>query len=193
MEEKKIDKEENSTESYINGIPRTNFRSTIMFLYFLIIIGAIMYALVKFNPGVLQLDEKTLVLFNQFMNLITVALIPFIFGMLGAVTRIMISGINILHGYYGIVVASGLMSFFSWISIKSGVFVALILPQIKDQTIIDSYKEINTEHDFYSIVLVSILVGMFSSNIYIMINRKVEELTGKDKNNIQIVEDKKEK
>ncbi len=69
------------------------------------------------------------------------------------------------------------MSSFSWLGIKSKVFIALLTPYTAKSA--ESGEALISESgtEFYSMALVAVLVGAFASNLYIFINQKVESLT----------------
>lgn len=127
------------------------------------------------NPEIYNIDKGTLTTINQAVNALILLTIPFVLGCLGAAARILISDITPEHKG-GLVVSSGLMAVFSWVSIKSGVLIALIAPHI-EKTSLSQETVMSGQSDFYTLALVAIAVGMFSTNIYLMISQKVEQLT----------------
>ena len=110
-------------------------------------------------------------------NAVLLLSVPFIFGIIAASTRILISELPFLINYK-IIIASGLMASFSWLGIKSKVFVALLTPYVvENYNVQESYVQ-QSSSEFYSMALVAVLVGAFASNLYIFINKKVEALSG---------------
>ncbi|MCU8030898.1 hypothetical protein L5M51_14185 [Shewanella sp. SM73] len=129
------------------------------------------------NPGLYQIDKDTLILINQAFNALVLLTIPFLLGMLGAVSRILIAGLNVVN-QTSLILSSGLMATFSWIGIKSGVLLAIVAPHLEKQGI-PPEGIVSSPSNFYTMALVAVLVGMFSTNLYLFINQKVEQLTQK--------------
>ncbi|HAS8124475.1 TPA: hypothetical protein I7665_20505, partial [Vibrio vulnificus] len=101
-------------------------------------------------------------------NLIVLLLVPMFFGVIGATSRVLLSGLK-AREHFKLIFSSGLIATFSWLGIKSKVFLALLSPYIANSQIqasaqaSDVIKETGSE--IYSMVLVAVLVGMFASNI----------------------------
>ncbi|MDE1516018.1 hypothetical protein PUN32_13515 [Vibrio sp. dsl-7] len=144
-----------------------------MFIYALAILFWFVF---RQNPEIFELKKEVLVVLNETMNALLLLIVPFIFGFIAAATRVMISGLS-FRDNIKIIAASGLMSSFSWLGIKSKVFIALLTPYIAKSA--ESGEAIISEssNEFYSMALVAVLVGAFASNLYIFINQKVESLT----------------
>ncbi len=167
-------KENPNSKGEVSKLVKHEFRSSIIVVYALLALGALFYFLISHNPEILKLESETIILFQKMINVLVISLIPFIFGIFGALTRLMLSGEKTINGYIGIVTASGFMAVFSWLSIKSGIFLSLLLPHMQNELSKATVQTIESQNDFYSMILVATLVGMFSSNIYIIINKKVE-------------------
>lgn len=127
------------------------------------------------NPTIGDLEPDTISTLNKAVNVVIVLFVPFVFGVLGAAARVLIAGIS-AGQQLGLIVSSGFMAVFSWIGIKSGVLIAVIAPHLEKQ-VITSDQMLQAPGNFYTLALVAIFVGMFSSNLYIFINQKVEQLT----------------
>ncbi|HFT1740815.1 TPA: hypothetical protein RG810_004253, partial [Vibrio vulnificus] len=128
------------------------------------------------NPDIYLIDKETTRFVAQAVNAFFLLMIPLIVGSIGAIARIMVSGMPILKNST-LVLSSGLMAMFSWVGIKSEILVSIIAPHLEEQGVKVSEVAANTSAEFYSMALVAIVVGMFSSNVYIFINQKVESLT----------------
>ena len=128
------------------------------------------------NQNLYAIDGNTLNFINQAFNAFILLLIPFLFGSLGAFARVLIAGLKVSKSVT-LIMSSGLMASFSWIGIKSGILLALITPHIEKNGVNVSQIQMGYDTHFYSMILVAIIVGMFSSNIYIFINQKVEQIT----------------
>ncbi|WP_027911292.1 hypothetical protein [Pseudomonas sp. URMO17WK12:I4] len=147
---------------------------TFMFAFF------ILFAASVTNPDIYKIDPQTLSIINQAFNAVVLLVIPFLLGSVGAIARILISGVHMGQSG-GLIVSSGLMAMFSWVGIKSGVLLAIVAPHIEKQAI-SSDVVLQSPNDFYTMALVAILVGMFSTNLYIFIKQRVEQLTQQEKN-----------
>ena len=128
------------------------------------------------NPDIYLIDAETTQFVAQAVNAFFLLMIPLIIGSIGAIARVMVSGMPILKNST-LVLSSGLMAMFSWVGIKSEILVSIIAPHLEKQGVNVSEVAANTSAEFYSMALVAIVVGMFSSNVYIFINQKVESLT----------------
>ncbi|HAV1338195.1 hypothetical protein CGG78_24005 [Vibrio parahaemolyticus] len=145
---------------------------------FMFAFSILMFASLR-NPGIYEIDKETFVLINQAFNAIVLLVIPFFLGSLGAIARILMAGVK--GGQHGVlVVSSGLMAMFSWVGIKSGVLLAIVAPHLEKQGVASTIT-MQTESSFYTMALVAIAVGMFSSNLYIFINQRVEQLSATKK------------
>ncbi|ELP5730815.1 hypothetical protein NB661_22870 [Vibrio parahaemolyticus] len=127
------------------------------------------------NRGIYQINEETLVIINQAFNALVVLLIPFLLGAVGAISRVLMSGISVAK-QVSLIISSGFMATFSWIGIKSGVLLAIVAPHLEKQGVEPTVIG-DTPSNFYTMALVAIFVGMFSSNLYLFINQRVEQLT----------------
>lgn len=127
------------------------------------------------NPEIYDIDASTLKTINQAVNALILMTIPFVLGSIGAFTRVLISDFTPEHKG-GLIVSSGLMGVFSWVSIKSGVLLALVAPHI-EKTTIPHEMVASGQSDFYTLALVAIAVGMFSTNVYLMIAQRVDQIT----------------
>lgn len=179
FERRAMEEKYNTKRIEIRGENRRNLMSLAIYAYIILIILALLYILGRENPSIYKINDDVLDVLHKTFNTLILIVVPFFFGALGAITRLLISGINIIKSV-NLIISSSLMAVFSWITIKSGLFAMLLIPYA--QNIVDKQEvsvSINTDgtNNFYSIVLVSVLVGMFSSNLYIYINEKVEALT----------------
>lgn len=158
-------------------------------LYVLILIGTIFYTAIYLtaqnNSNIFILKSDTIGVMTETYNAIILLFIPFIFGGIGAIARVLLAGLEIIQSYK-LIVSSGLMASFSWLGIKSKLFISLLTPYVEKKYSIPESLPINQAHDisteFYSMVLIAVLVGMFASNIYIFINQRVEQLTAEKSN-----------
>ncbi|MHA7229407.1 hypothetical protein ACVT98_09300 [Vibrio campbellii] len=162
-------------------VRRKNLNYVIKFYASTIIAGVLFYT-AYLNPEVFTLHETTLSEIKEAYNLIVLLGIPFIFGSIGASARVLISGMQVGQSLK-LILSSGLIATFSWLSIKSKIFLALITPYVAESALKGS-KEASealqtNSSEMYSLALVAVLVGMFASNIYIFIEQRVEQLSSK--------------
>jgi hypothetical protein len=131
------------------------------------------------NPEIYDIDPGTLKIINQAINALILLTVPFVLGIIGAAARILISDIKPEHKTT-LIVSSGLMAVFSWVSIKSGVLVALLAPHLEKANLPQDTVT-SSQSDFYTMALVAIAVGMFSTNVYLMIAQRVDQLTARSR------------
>jgi len=148
-----------------------------LILAFAVFVGAmsIIATAVYVNPGVYKLDEQTVAFLSQAFNAGVLLTIPFLLGAVGAGTRLLLSEVRIVDKL-PLVGGSAFMACFSWISIKSGVLVSLVAPHLAPRGV-DMKDALSTPNSFYTMSLVAILVGMFSTNLYLFITQRVEQLS----------------
>lgn len=168
-------------------IERRESRKRMYFLLTFMFAFAILMFASMTNPGIYKIDKETLILINQAFNAIVLLVIPFFLGSLGATARILMAGVK--AGQQGVlIVSSGLMAMFSWVGIKSGVLLAIVAPHLEKQGITADVT-VQTESNFYTMALVAIVVGMFSTNLYIFINQRVEQIVAQKSPNKKINKD----
>ncbi|MGR2840704.1 hypothetical protein ABMX64_21970 [Vibrio vulnificus] len=148
-------------------------------LTFFFALSIFMFAAIV-NKEAFILDAETSVIINQAINAVVLLVIPFLLGSVGGLTRILMSDTVVDHRGT-LVVSSGLMAMFSWIGIKSGVLLAIVAPHLEKQGVIATVEGTTTS-GFYTMALVAIAVGMFSTNLYLFINNRVEQLVSKSQN-----------
>jgi hypothetical protein len=186
------EKESKDNEPEMNNSPSREGYSTlakvitntgmtkVMSVYGLVALGFILYFTASNNPDIFRLRPDTLAVITQTYNALVLLLVPFVFGCFGAVARVLMAGLKATQSFT-LIMASGLMATFSWLGIKSKVFISLLAPYVEkkysvtESVVMQQQSDLNTE--FYSMVLVAVLVGMFASNIYIFINQRVEQLS----------------
>ncbi len=148
-------------------------------IYFFMVVGIILFLSITRNPEVFVLNEETQQVLAQFYNVLIWMLVPCTLGMMGAAARVLLAGM-IVSESRKLIFSSGLIAAFSWLGIKSKVFLALVAPYVVGATQTKSADIVvvgSIGAEFYSMALVAVLVGMFASNIYIFINQRVEKLT----------------
>ncbi|MFM2589721.1 hypothetical protein [Vibrio sp. TBV020] len=148
-------------------------------LTFFFALSIFMFAAIV-NKEAFILDAETSVIINQAINAVVLLVIPFLLGSVGGLTRILMSDVVVDHRGT-LVVSSGLMAMFSWIGIKSGVLLAIVAPHLEKQGVIATVEGTTTS-GFYTMALVAVAVGMFSTNLYLFIYSRVEQLVSKSQN-----------
>lgn len=153
---------------------RTVYTSAPIFCAFMILLFVSLV-----NPSIYAIDLNTLMIVNQALNAVILLLVPFFLGMIGAAARIMIATVSPEHKG-NLLISSGLMATFSWIGIKSGVLISIIAPHL-EKVNITTTQAAETPHNFYTMALVAVLVGMFSTNLYLLVAERVEQITRQNK------------
>lgn len=156
---------------------KTERRQYYLFIVLMMVTVLLFIVVAWANPTVGDLEPDTIATLNKAVNTVIILFIPFVFGVLGATARVLIAGIS-AGQQISLVVSSGFMAVFSWIGIKSGVLVAVIAPHLESQVAANDHL-LQAPSNFYTLALVAIFVGMFSSNLYIFINQRVEQLTSR--------------
>ncbi|MEZ8413070.1 hypothetical protein AB6C71_09955 [Vibrio splendidus] len=128
------------------------------------------------NPAIYIIEPDTVSFISQAFNALVLLIIPLFLGSLGAISRVLMSGLTLVKNTT-VIISSGMMGMFSWVGIKSGIFVSLLAPHVEKSGVDMTSLHTSSPSDFYAMALVAIFVGMFSSNVYIMINSRVEQLT----------------
>lgn len=146
-----------------------------MFMLFLAGLMILVFASIN-NPGIYIVSQDTMSFISQAFNALVLLIIPFFLGALGAITRVLMSGLNVVKNTT-VIISSGMMGMFSWVGIKSGIFISLLAPHVEKSGVDLSSIETSSPSDFYAMALVAIFIGMFSSNVYIMINSRVQQIT----------------
>lgn len=149
-----------------------------LILVFVLAFSVLVFASIN-NPAIYEIDKSVQEVINRAFNAVILLVVPFLLGSLGAIARVLMAGIKSEH-QGALIVGSGLMAMFSWVGIKSGVLLAIVAPHLEKQGI-SSAISVQTEGNFYTMALVAILVGMFSTNLYIFINQRVEQVVAQKK------------
>lgn len=156
------------------NVPSDHIKLVYLFSILMFALMALTMASLR-NPDIYEIDKDTLLTINQAFNALILLIIPFLLGILGAISRILIAGVKVAQ-QLSLVFSSGLMAAFSWMGIKSGVLLSIVAPHLEKQGV-ETNVVLSSPSDFYTMALVAIFVGMFSTNLYLFINQKVEHLT----------------
>ncbi len=146
---------------------------SLVLIYIVAIVGWFTFSQ---NREIFELKPEVLTILNEAINALVLLVIPFIFGSIAASARVMISDLKVEENI-NLIAASGLMSSFSWLGIKSKVFIALLTPYIAKDMNSAEVVVSQGSSEFYSMALVAVLVGAFASNLYIFVAHKVESIT----------------
>ncbi|KZL27390.1 hypothetical protein [Pseudovibrio sp. WM33] len=149
--------------------------SSIIFLFAYLALQAVIL-----NDENFKIDAGVITLINRSLNILLELMIPFTFGFLGASARVLLSGLSYLRSIL-LLVASGLIASFAWISLKSKIFVSLVTAhlQINAIQVQGNLVNKNDSDEIYSLILVVTFVGMFASNIFIAVEQRVARLADK--------------
>ena len=128
------------------------------------------------NPEIFSLSKENTQLMREAFNALVMMVIPFIFGGLASIGRLLISDFELIKNLK-VVLASGMMASFSWIGIKSKIFISLLTPYVSKNSDNDFSAVAQIGSEFYSMIVVALFVGTFASNIFIFINNKIELIT----------------
>ncbi|WP_444898990.1 hypothetical protein ACJJIX_11730 [Microbulbifer sp. VAAC004] len=171
----------NNERKFLFSMGRKETYQFILVLYGLVMIGAALIYTASLNPNIFTLHKDTLLVITDAYNIVVILAVPLLFGILGASSRVMLSGLKVIENLK-LVFSSGLMASFSWLGIKSKIFLALVAPYVTVSQAQDS-QDVSVAvsgvgNEIYSMILVSVVVGMFSSNLYLFVYQRVERLTG---------------
>ncbi|WP_041713649.1 hypothetical protein [Paraglaciecola sp. T6c] len=154
----------------------SRYKLLIFWGFIFYITSFLLYFIFRENLEIFALKKEVAIAINDMLNAFLLLSVPFVFGTIAASTRILISELSIKKNYK-IIFASGLMASFSWLGIKSKVFVALLTPYIAKSYEVKETSLQEGSGEFYSMALVAVLVGAFASNLYIFVSQKVEVLS----------------
>ena len=139
------------------------------------VIFSILFFVAIRNPQLFVLEDETASIVNEAFNSIVLLTIPFLLGGIGAIARLLLSGIRVVDELT-LIGGSALMACFSWIGIKSGVLISVIAPHLSNHQV-PSEQILNAPNSYYTMALVAIVVGMFSTNLYLFISQRVDQLS----------------
>lgn len=159
-------------------IEQAEIRKSLYLAFTFFVAFSIIASAVVVNIDIFKLEQETSIIINQAINAVVLLAIPFLLGSVAGLTRILMSDVSVKNKGT-LVVSSGIMAMFSWIGIKSGVLMAIVAPHLEKQGVAVALEG-QTSSTFYTMALVAILVGMFSTNLYLFINGRVEQLTAKN-------------
>ncbi|MFQ2454829.1 hypothetical protein ACK316_08370 [Aeromonas caviae] len=159
-------------------IEQAEIRKSLYLAFTFFVAFSIIASAVVVNIDIFKLEQETSIIINQAINAVVLLAIPFLLGSVAGLTRILMSDVSVKNKGT-LVVSSGIMAMFSWIGIKSGVLMAIVAPHLEKQGVVVALEG-QTSSTFYTMALVAILVGMFSTNLYLFINGRVEQLTAKN-------------
>ena len=131
---------------------------------------------------IFTLNEDVIFALNMSINIFIYSIPPFLIGMLGSITRILITTNNPFENHVRLVLGSGLIGILTFLSFKSGLFLDLFIPnvvsvstaELTDQQLVKS---------FYKLIVVCFLAGMFSTAIFLTIEERVNSLLSKSSKN----------
>lgn len=85
------------------------------------------------------------------------------------------------------------MAMISWMGLKSKIVLALLTSYLnQNETPNIDELSLPSESTFYSMALIAVVVGMFSSNIFLYIEQRVKMMTAKNGNDLDPTSQKKD-
>lgn len=175
-----LDHEASSTKAESIETKRNSMIPIMLLTYGFIGIAGVIWLVYSRNPNSFELTADTLKVFNESLNAGVLLVIPFIFGALGAFTRMLMASVDMMK-LVPIVLSSGLMAMFSWVAIKSHVLLAILAPHLDKKNITESITS-QMGSDFYLMAIIAVVVGMFSSNMFIFVEQRVNQATSQKSN-----------
>lgn len=170
-------KRESSMSNDARGGSLTAFEVVRLILNLIVVcvVVLILVLAVQKNSDVFVLEEQNKKYISEAFNALVLLTIPYLLGIFGAVARLLLSGVRII-GNLPLIGGSALMASFSWIGIKSGVLIAIVAPHIAHYGV-ESKEVISGSSNFYTMALVAVIVGMFSTNLYLLVSAKVDKIS----------------
>ncbi len=157
------------TRLFKKGTLRSLIELFVVILFLFVMMFSLVYSTYNVflkSDEIFVLNNEVVNLLNQFYNLVITLSMAFMYGILGAYTRMLLAGKVKLRA----IIASGLMATFSWVALKSGIAIAIIAPHIEKSKL--SNEQLYSDN-FYTFILVAVLVGMFSSNLFLFMEAKI--------------------
>lgn len=143
-----------------------NFLISLCFIYIFIVLPWLFMV-----TGNFKLSDDTISTINQTLN-IAIALLPaFLFGLLGAVCKLFLSGEDFIQNIKG-VIGSGGIAVITVLSFKSGL-ISLIADTYFSGNASDLSAK-TLQGGQYSTILISLISGMFAYNIFSMMSRAAD-------------------
>lgn len=127
------------------------------------------------NPDIYKMDGETASRINMAFNALIQLIVPFLLGLTGSVTRLLVSNYKLSRNI-SLLVSSGLVGAFSWICIKSGILMALVAPTLEKSDAATASPAALSQTGFYTLALAAIASGLVLTSVCLLINRKVEHL-----------------
>lgn len=168
-------------ENKSRNIYMKKFSIKISFFYLILIliaiIGSINY-ISNIEPETIKLfiSQDTLNIIKITTDTFIFLIIPFLIGMISSFTRLLLSNQSFFENI-NIIIASGFLSSFSWITLKSKIFITLLTINISHEKLQEISTNMMSDSDYYTFFLVSIVIGMFAPNFYLALNSKIQLLT----------------
>lgn len=142
-------------------------------------------ALVYFSLGSTQfraifvLHEDVTFALNMTVNILVYAFPAFFAGLIGSLTRILLSSNDNIFNHFRILIGSGFIAIFTFLGLKSGLVYELIVGSVSDVKVL---SDIDEKKAFYKLIMLCILTGMFATTIFLTIEERVTNLANKIKN-----------
>lgn len=128
--------------------------------------------------GIFKLNEDVLTALNMSVNAFIYSIPAFIIACLGSFTKILLSESNLESlAYFKLVLGSGLIGVLTFLGLKSGIVLDLIV----DTVHIESITISDDKKSFYKMITLCFITGMFSTTIFLTVEERVQNMANKIK------------
>lgn len=128
--------------------------------------------------GIFQLNRDVLFALNMSVNAFIYALPAFFVACLGSITKILLSQNTFKEfGYVKLLIGSGLIGVLTFLGLKSGIVLDLIIDHGNRVTL----TGVDEQKAFYKMIVLCFVTGMFSTTIFLTIEERVSNLANKIK------------
>ena len=149
-----------------------NLTKVYIILTFILAFSIFIFA-ASVNPEVFKLQAATSKILNQAINSVVLLVVPFLFGVVGALTRIILTDLKIKQKGM-LIISSGLMAMVSWVAIKSDILFSTQALHSIDGQVVSNLVTVSELSGFYSSSLIAIVVGMLVTNFYVSFLARIE-------------------
>lgn len=128
--------------------------------------------------GIFNLNKDVLMALNMSVNAFIYSIPAFIIACLGSFTKILLSESNLESlAYFKLVLGSGLIGVLTFLGLKSGIVLDLIVDTVHTESITIS----DDKKSFYKMITLCFITGMFSTTIFLTVEERVQNMANKIK------------
>ncbi len=128
--------------------------------------------------GIFSLNKDVLFALNMAVNVFIYSLPAFIIACLGSFTKILLSESKLeIVAYLKLVLGSGLIGVLTFLGLKSGIVLDLIVDTVHTESITIS----DDKKSFYKMITLCFITGMFSTTIFLTVEERVQNLANRIK------------